>query len=199
MRVPNRQTRRTGIRLLAVGATLALILAACGGDDDDDDAAASATTTTTAAESGSTTTTSASGGSEQAATVSVATTDLGDVLVNESARTLYIFENDTAADTSTCTGQCATTWPPLTVTGDIVLGEGLDDSMFTTFPRDDGAMQVAVNGHPLYTYGADTKPGDTNGQGVGDIWYVVGANGQKIEGTGTAEGASSSSSGGSGY
>ena len=54
MRVPNRQTRRTGIRLLAVGAALALILAACGGDDDDDDAAASATTTTTAAESEST-------------------------------------------------------------------------------------------------------------------------------------------------
>jgi predicted lipoprotein with Yx(FWY)xxD motif len=198
MRVPNRQTRRTGIRLLAVGAALALILAACGGDDDDDDAAASATTTTTAAPSEGTTSTSGAGSSDQAATVAVATTSLGDVLVNESGRTLYIFENDTAPNASTCNGQCASTWPPLTVTGDIVLGDGLTESMFTTFPRDDGAMQVSVNGHPLYTYGADTKPGDTNGQGVGDIWYVVGANGQKIE-AGEAQGASTSSSGGSGY
>ena len=63
--------------------------------------------------------------------------------------------------------------------------------MFTTFARDDGTMQVSVNGQPLYTYGADTKPGDTNGQEFGNVWYVVGANGQKIEGTGEAEGASS--------
>ncbi len=63
--------------------------------------------------------------------------------------------------------------------------------MFATFARDDGTMQVSVNGQPLYTYGADTKPGDTNGQEFGNVWYVVGANGQKIEGSGEAEGASS--------
>jgi predicted lipoprotein with Yx(FWY)xxD motif len=186
-----------GVRLLAVGAALALILAACGGDDDDN-SASSATTTTTAAKSGSTTTTG-SGSSDQAATVAVASTSLGDVLVDGSGKTLYIFEKDTSANASTCSGQCAATWPALTVTGDVVLGDGLTDSMFATFARDDGTMQVSVNGHPLYRYGADTKPGDTNGQEFGDVWYVVGANGQKIEGTGEAEGASSTSSGGSGY
>ena len=51
--------------------------------------------------------------------------------------------------------------------------------MFATFARDDGTMQVSVNGLPLYTFGGDTAPGDTNGQGVGDVWYVVGANGRR--------------------
>jgi len=197
MRIPKRQTRRTGVRLLAVGAALALLLAACGGDDDN--SASSATTTSTAAKSGGTTTTE-SGSTDKAATVAVAMTSLGNVLVDGSGKTLYVFEKDTTPNASACSGQCAATWPALTATGDIVVGDGLTQSMFKTFARDDGTMQVSVNGQPLYTYGADTKPGDTNGQEFANLWYVVGANGQKIEGSGEAEGASSStSSSGSGY
>jgi predicted lipoprotein with Yx(FWY)xxD motif len=183
--------------MLAVGAALALVLAACGGDDDDDDAASSATTTTATSEPDSTTTTGADAGtSDQAATVAIAATDLGDILVDESGKTLYLFTND-SENTSACNDQCASTWPPLTVTGDIVLGEGLDESMFSTFARADGAMQVSVNGHPLYTYGPDTSPGDTNGQGVGNVWFAVGATGEQVQAA--AEGASASTDGGSGY
>jgi predicted lipoprotein with Yx(FWY)xxD motif len=191
-----RSTRRTGVRMLAIGAVLALVLAACGGDDDDDDAASSATTTTTATEPDSTTTTGGAGTSDQAATVAIAATDLGDTLVDENGKTLYLFTND-SENSSACSDQCASTWPPLTVTGDIVLGDGLDDAMFSTFARADGATQVSVNGHPLYTYGPDTSPGDTNGQGVGNVWFAVGANGEQIDAT--AAGASASTGGGSGY
>jgi predicted lipoprotein with Yx(FWY)xxD motif len=191
-----RITRRTGVRVLAVGAALALILAACGGDDDDDDAGSNAATTTTTARASdeTTTTTGSSGTSEQAATVAIASTDLGDVLVDENGKTLYLFTND-SENSSTCTGGCAGTWPPLTVTGEIVVGDGLDQSMFTTFAREDGAMQVSVNGHPLYTYGPDTNPGDTNGQGVGGVWFAVGADGEQVQPA--TSGASTGS--GSGY
>jgi predicted lipoprotein with Yx(FWY)xxD motif len=184
-----RHARRTGLRMLAVGAALALLLAACGGDDDDD-AASSATTTST---DGSTTSTSSESGG--AVTVAIAETRLGDTLVDAQGKTLYLFEND-SDNKSVCNAGCDSTWPPLVVTGTVVVGDGLTESMFTTFPRDDGTMQVSVNGHPLYTYGPDAKPGDTNGQDVGDVWYAVGTNGQKIEGE--AEGATSTTSGNSG-
>ena len=66
------------------------------------------------------------------------------------------------------------------MTGDVVVGEGLDDGRVRDVrAHDNGTMQVAVYGLPLYTFSGDTAPGDTNGQGVGDIWYVVGANGKQ--------------------
>jgi predicted lipoprotein with Yx(FWY)xxD motif len=54
--------------------------------------------------------------------------------------------------------------------------------MPTTAPRDDGGEQVVVNGWPLYFFANDAAPGDTNGQGVGDNWFVVGTDGEPIQG-----------------
>ena len=69
--------------------------------------------------------------------------------------------------------------------------------MLGTTPRSDGKAQVTYNGHPLYTFAGDQKPGDTSGQGVnafGGLWYVVSPAGNQVTGT-----SSSSGGGGSVY
>jgi predicted lipoprotein with Yx(FWY)xxD motif len=179
--------------VLAVAAVAVLALAACGGDDDDD-ASASATTTSAAESSDSTTTTTASETpmDDAAVTVAIASTSLGDALVDARGMTLYVFDND-GENESSCVEGCASAWPPLVVTGEAVYGDGLDAASFTTFARPDGTMQVAVNGRPLYTFASDTAPGDVAGQGVGGVWWVAGANGEKIAA------AAGASSGGVGY
>ncbi len=115
---------------------------------------------------------------QAAATVQVAETDLGEVLVNEDQFTLYLFKQDTGED-STCTGGCAETWPALEAppTGDATAGDGVDEAELGTNDAD----QVTYHGHPLYTYSGDGAPGDTEGQGVGGNWYVVSPDGEAIE------------------
>ena len=53
-------------------------------------------------------------------------------------------------------------------------------ALFASATRDDGDDQVTVDGWPLYFFSGDAAPGDTNGQGVGGIWYVVGPDGAAI-------------------
>ncbi|MBY5164315.1 hypothetical protein, partial [Salsipaludibacter albus] len=121
--------------------------------------------------------------SGSAATVAVATTDLGDVLVDGQGMTLYVFDNDDV-DTSACTEGCLATWPPL-LAEDVTAGEGVTAEL-GTFTRDDGDVQVTANGLPLYLYAPDTAPGDVTGQAVGDVWWVVDASGAKVTGSPTS-------------
>jgi predicted lipoprotein with Yx(FWY)xxD motif len=119
---------------------------------------------------------------------------LGKILVDSKGRTVYLFAKDTGS-MSTCSGACATNWPPVTTTGKPTAGGGLTASMVGTTTRSDGTKQVTYNGHPLYTYVGDQKAGDTNGQGVnafGANWYVLSPAGSKVTTM------SSSGSGGSG-
>lgn len=76
---------------------------------------------------------------------------------------------------------CAQIWPPLVVTGSATAGSGLDQATLTTITRADGSTQVKYGDFPLYYFATDTAVGQTNGQGVGGKWYVVGANGQLIQ------------------
>jgi predicted lipoprotein with Yx(FWY)xxD motif len=175
-------------RLLALLAVLLLGagLAACG-DDDDGGAVASddETTTTTAAADESTTTTEAEvtttvpadGGDAtcETAAVSIANTSIGEVLVDADGMTLYMFKPDTQ-DASACTEGCAQAWPPLTGTGEA--GDGVDAALLGTATRADGSTQVTYNGHRLYRYSGDKAAGDTNGHGVGDVWYALTASGE---------------------
>jgi predicted lipoprotein with Yx(FWY)xxD motif len=115
-----------------------------------------------------------------AVTVMVADSDLGQILVDGEGRTLYMFKPDEAG-TPTCYDECETSWPPLTVTGDVSVGEGLDAATFTTVARTDGSMQVKAGNWPLYYFANDAAPGDVNGQDVGDVWYVVSPAGEPIE------------------
>ena len=115
-------------------------------------------------------------------TVQVRRTGLGKILVDSRGRTLYLFKKDTGGR-SRCSGSCAVNWPPLLATGRLAAGSGVTGSKLGTTRRSDGKTQVVYNRHPLYRFVGDTKPGNTNGQGLtafGAVWVVVSPAGNEI-------------------
>jgi predicted lipoprotein with Yx(FWY)xxD motif len=118
-----------------------------------------------------------------AATVNVAEVGtFGQSLVDGEGRSLYLFTNDTQnSGASSCTGECLVNWPPLFTDGDPVAGENVDEAMLGTITLEDGTTQVTYNGWPLYYYAEDTAAGDANGQGVGDVWFLVSPTGEMIQ------------------
>lgn len=114
-----------------------------------------------------------------AGTIALADSSLGSIIVDAEGKTLYLFTKD-ADGTPTCYDDCATNWPPLLAAGEITAGTGLDAAKLTTVDRTDGTKQVKYGDWPLYYFAADATAGDTNGQGVGGIWFVVGADGAAI-------------------
>jgi predicted lipoprotein with Yx(FWY)xxD motif len=97
-----------------------------------------------------------------------------------------VFEPD-AQGPSTCYDDCAASWPPLLTEDEPVPGAGIDDALLATAERDDGATQVTYDGWPLYHWAGDDTPGDTGGQGVGDVWWVVDPDGTPVR-TATGDG-----------
>jgi predicted lipoprotein with Yx(FWY)xxD motif len=134
---------------------------------------ASAPATSSAATSaGSATTASAAAAASGATTVLVKTDPkLGQYLTDPAGRTLYWYTKDTAG-VSNCSGGCLKVWPAFVAAGSPTLPAGIPGTL-TTITRADGSSQVAYDGMPLYYYAKDAAPGDTTGQGVGKIWYVV--------------------------
>ena len=107
------------------------------------------------------------------ATVNTAeSSELGTILVEASGRTLYLFTND-ESNKSNCSGGCAVAWPPVLTVSTPTAGEGVTAAKVGTITREDGYTQVTYNGSPLYYFAADDKPGDTKGQNVGNVWFVV--------------------------
>ena len=122
-----------------------------------------------------------------AAATSVTThqTSRGKVLAASNGHTLYLFTHDSGT-TSRCYGSCAKTWLPMLTTGRAVAaeGSGLNPSLVGTTRRTDGKLQVTFNGHPLYTYARDAKPGQINGEGANAFqgrWYIVSTSGNAIK------------------
>ena len=222
--------RRTRHRLLvAVIATLAMVLAACGSDGDDGEAADQAADTATedagATDDGATDDGGDSGQDESAdadetdgadtgdadeeasgtddagddaqsdgeaagddmasATVAVAASDLGDILVDGEGRTLYMFLPD-QADEPTCTGDCAAAWPVFE--GPATAGDGVDASLLSTATHPSGATQVTYGGWPLYYFANDAAPGDVNGQGVNEAWFTLGPDAEPVRDDASASG-----------
>ena len=176
-------TRTRSITLIgtAAAALLIAVAAGCGGGGGDTPNAAAADAKTP---------------SGQTATVDVAGSRLGNILVDTNGRTLYLFQSDSPT-ASTCSGECASDWPPLRASGSPTVSEGANASLVTTVKRSDGKPQVAYNGHPLYLYEGDQAPGDTNGQGLnlfGALWYAVSPNGDQVSGQ-----PAGTSTGGGGY
>ncbi len=170
--------RQLYIRLFATLAVAAFGLAACGSSSKSS-APPSTTVATTTTLAPAVTTTSTAAPSANA-TVKVGTTTLGKVLTDSSGLTLYRFDNDTTAGTSTCTGQCASAWPAATATGTPTAGPGVTASALSTFKRPDGTTQLQIAGHPLYRFAGDSKAGDTNGQGILGKWHAAAPNGDKV-------------------
>lgn len=112
--------------------------------------------------------------------LAVADSPLGEHLVDGEGLTLYLFDNDEPG-VSNCTGDCLASWPPLTVDDEPNWGDGVDGDLVRTIEReDDGSTQVTYDGLPLYFWAADAAPGDVNGQGVNDVWWVVAPDGRAI-------------------
>lgn len=98
---------------------------------------------------------------------------LGTYLVDGTGMTLYLYTRDEEG-TSNCSGRCAVNWPPTVIAyGEPVAGEGVDADAISVITREDGARQIAYKGMPLYGWINDKEAGDTTGQGVGEVWYVV--------------------------
>lgn len=164
------------LAVLAVAAAAA-VLAAC-----------SSSGTSSAGASGSTGTPAA------ATTGNLKTTTIGGatVLTNAKGFTLYSFAPDTPTK-SNCNGTCAQFWPPVKgpATASGVKGT------FGTIKRSDGSIQATFDGHPLYTFAADTAPGQAKGNGLneqGGVWHEI-----TTSGAAPAPASTSSAGGGYGY
>jgi predicted lipoprotein with Yx(FWY)xxD motif len=93
-------------------------------------------------------------------------------LVTPDGYSLYTFDQDSPGQ-SACNGNCAGTWPPFSV-GSLTVdgGEGVS-GVFGTITRSDGTAQVTYNDAPIYMYAGDAAAGDTNGDGIGDVWHLA--------------------------
>ena len=114
--------------------------------------------------------------------IALGASPVGRILVDSKGITLYDFAKDRGA-MSACYGACAALWPPVTTTGKPVAGPGVKASLLGTTKRKDGKLEVTYNGHPLYYYVTDRKPGQTTGQGLnqfGAAWWVLSAAGKEV-------------------
>jgi predicted lipoprotein with Yx(FWY)xxD motif len=174
--------RSKPITFLASAAVIPLVavaVAACGGG-------------------GAATAASPKTSSGASATVDVANSSLGSILVDSTGRTLYLFKADVGSH-SACTGACASAWPPVLAAGKPTAGTGLVASKITTITRSGGERQVTYNGHPLYLYVGDKKPGDVTGQGVtafGAAWFALTPAGDQVSAPASSSGGGASSGGG---
>jgi predicted lipoprotein with Yx(FWY)xxD motif len=96
---------------------------------------------------------------------------IGNYLVDGKGMTLYYFKKD-QKNKNSCTGPCLEKWP-IYSGGRIQAPRGSDAGEFGEFTRADGKKQSTFKGWPLYYFAGDKAPGDTSGQGVKDLWYVI--------------------------
>jgi predicted lipoprotein with Yx(FWY)xxD motif len=175
------------IWLVPAGAIAAvLVVAACGSTSSTSSSGGSGGSGSSPAASGPA---AASGGALTTAKVSGST-----LLTNAKGFTLYWFVPDTTT-ASKCNGTCAHYWPP--VPGPATAGTGVTGTL-GVITRSDGSKQATWNGHPLYTYVADTAPGMAKGNGVnlsGGVWHDIVLSGAAAP----APTKTKASSGGGGY
>jgi predicted lipoprotein with Yx(FWY)xxD motif len=152
---------------------------------------------------GSSSSTPAAASSSSGPTVAASSTSLGKIVVDGKGRTLYLFAKDSGKN-STCSGACASNWPPYTAMSKPATGGGVSASAISLVKRSDGAKQVSLDGHPLYYFAGDQSAGQINGQGVnafGAKWWAVAPSGTEVmaaakSGAGSSSGGSTSSGGG---
>jgi predicted lipoprotein with Yx(FWY)xxD motif len=168
--------------IVGVLAVATVVLAACSSQPG----AATAGPTTAA--------TGSAGGAALQLTVRQDAT-LGSFVAGADGRSLYVFAKDSGG-TSACTGDCATNWPPLTVTSAAAAtaGSGVTGAL-ATITRADGTVQVTLGGRPVYYFGGDKAAGDVKGQGVGGIWFLASPSGEPVAGGGAAASPASTCAG----
>jgi predicted lipoprotein with Yx(FWY)xxD motif len=162
--------RKTAI-VPAVLAAGALVLGGCGSNSTSDSGAASGAASSTA---GSPSSSSAN------ALLATAHSDLGTIVVDGSGKTVYMFTKDTpGSGASSCSGKCLVAWPPVVADSADPQVDGVTGNV-GTITRDDGTVQATLDGWPLYYWQGDTAPGDTTGQGVQGVWWVLTPDGAPV-------------------
>ncbi len=170
---------RTTPLLLPLVVATALLSAGCGSSSS-----SSSSTNKAVAPTGSST---ASAGTGAVVIASKSLPGLGAVLVDGRGRTLYVFTPD-AAKTVTCSGGCASVWPPVSLPGaaKATASDAVEASLLGSDPNPSGGKVVTYHGWPLYNYVADPTAGTTTGEGVdasGGLWYVISPTGVVIKHT----------------
>jgi predicted lipoprotein with Yx(FWY)xxD motif len=101
--------------------------------------------------------------------------EIGTYVTDGAGRTLYRFDNDSATPPrSTCNNDCAAAWPPLLIKSPgKIYPNGINPKIIGYVERADHTCQVTINGHPVYYFVTDTRPGDIDGQGVNGTWFAV--------------------------
>jgi predicted lipoprotein with Yx(FWY)xxD motif len=91
------------------------------------------------------------------------------ILANSDGLSLYTFTPDKNG-APTCYDACAKAWPPVLV--DNEKANELSGALATA-PRKDGSLQLTVDGRPVYLFSGDGQAGDINGEGLGNIWFLI--------------------------
>jgi predicted lipoprotein with Yx(FWY)xxD motif len=157
---PRRRARGLGVALCA---GLALVLASCAG--------------------GSVSTLSSPPTTNPSFSLTTQNSPVGPILATGTGATLYDFVPDTPHHSACLNVGCVYQWPPLLVSSASQVGPGLSRSLVGTLRRPDGSTQLSYNGHPLYLYIRDVKPGEVEGQAIdqdGGLWYVLSPSGNEI-------------------
>ncbi|WP_331543966.1 hypothetical protein [Propionicimonas sp.] len=173
---------RSRIALAVAPAALLVLLSACSAPTTPAAPYPATTTASSAPMSSAPASSAPAPAAADAATLAlgVATTGLGSILVDGKGMTLYMFTKDTQnSNASACTGQCLAAWPPLY--GKPTAGKGADNSKLGSFALPNGATQATYNGWPLYYWKGDAKAGDTSGQKVGGVWFVLDKDGNPVK------------------
>jgi predicted lipoprotein with Yx(FWY)xxD motif len=189
-----------------VAAAAATLLAACGSSSPSSSGGSASGSSAPAAASSAPA--AAATPSTSAAGLSTASTAKGTILVTAQGYAVYMFAIDSATK-SNCDATCLKFWPALTGTPTAASGSNLTGK-FGTITGTGGITQATYNGHPLYLFVEDKKPGQVNGNGVntsGGLWYALNPAGAKLtvaktsssSGSAGSTSTSTGSSGGYGY
>jgi predicted lipoprotein with Yx(FWY)xxD motif len=166
--------RKTSMLATALAAG-ALVLSGCGSGDNSDSGAAGTSSSTVSSTAGS------SAASD--ALLATAKSDLGPIVVDSAGKTVYMFTKDTqGSGASSCSGQCLVAWPPVVADSDSPQVDGVTGKV-GTITRDDGTVQATLDGWPLYYWQGDSAAGDTTGQGVQGVWWVLTPAGTPVSST----------------
>ena len=169
---------------LVGAAAIMMLVAACGGGGDNGSSSSSSNSPTQ---------------SSSGAVLGVASTSLGEVLVDAQGHTVYMLTADSAMHSS-CSSECLEYWPPVAgpASGKVPSISGVSAKLGVT-KATDGKSMLTANGWPLYTFASDAAPGDVTGEGVksfGGVWYALTPAGEPIK---SAPSSSDTDTGGGGY
>jgi predicted lipoprotein with Yx(FWY)xxD motif len=183
--------RKSGFAAATGLGSLVLLLAACGGSSSSSNSASSTEATVAGSSATAQATTAGGSASPKAGNTAgpqpssggvsfppVGTTvmvvqksSIGFVMAEANGQVVYTYGKDTKNSAPTCTGSCATTWPPVTGTPKAGPADTFPGT-FGVIKGSGGVEQITYNGMPLYKF-AGAKPLTVGGNGLDGEWHVV--------------------------